>query len=111
MLKNLLLGMAQNIRHVAKNVAQSIAEATAPQKRTLRLNPHAAFRPQRQPILTGPQLAMLRTQKRSGLSYRAARSKYAPAELKDAVARARVGRTLWLSETPRVGLLAELGTV
>lgn len=65
------------------------AQAVAPQKNTLRLNPLVALRPTRRGP-TGVELAYLRTQKRSGLSYRAGRSKYAPQELKNAVLLSRL---------------------
>lgn len=88
------------IKAAAKAVAASVAGATAPMA-PLRINPLVALNPRPRP-LTGRELAFVRTQKRDGLTYRAGRSKYAPKELKQAVARARTGRLIHNTGLPFV---------
>lgn len=88
-MKNLLLGLAKAAQAFARKALAKTAEATTPAPgRTFRLNPmHAIGRVR--PILTGRELAYLRTRKHSGLTSRAGRSRYTPADLSKAIAGAR----------------------
>lgn len=76
----------EQARFAARSLADKLAKATSPSEgRPMRLNPLVALNPRRKP-LSGLEIRYVRTQRNTGLSNRAGRSKYDPPKLKKAIA-------------------------